>query len=775
MKNKIKKISLVSTILGASIFVTSCAPVSSELEMVKTVKSFIKGVDISSYVNVTSNFLNEQNIKKDDKSSYSYKEYETENITINNTQQTIQDYIDNNLYSYIDDNGNRKYQNFFKILKDQGDVNSIRLRLWNDPYDENKKSYMGELEGVNDLDTDIYIMKQAIKEGINHFNLDFHYSDFWADPGHQINPKAWDGLDTEGIKKAIKDFTYNSLVKIYQETGVLPAQVQIGNEITKGFVWGNDDSKFESDYLKPDVSIKYLRSAIEAVNEAQEYINKTYNKNTNIKIAVHLESLSSQTSKKAISTFLNDQFIDENLDIVGVTYYPFWSLNLEKFRQDFSSFWTKLGKEIIFEEYSTPYTSDNTGYTGDLDYKTNSNSIPTTSSGQVVMLNAFLNLISQLTPDKETGFYYWEPGWLYKGKQTWASQSGINYITNSDKSLDWKYGYNWSNQGLFDRNGIMLPSLKVLKNFERNPIDYYQFNFFSWVISDLVNPIKNDWGAYNDQLLKQIDLFWNKNTKKSEINKELFKDYDGSFSNHIDYFTSDLSKELSNDEIMLLVKKTYKRIMWNDLTISNISYDSINNSYKVEIDTNNSFYYFGIANIVINIKDYWSKSVDLSNEEISIEKSDTNWASKIFEFINSQDNKNSFNLDQTIWKYFNLKGGISNQDFSSGLWLYDEINSKNRYSNWAILKTDKIYVNENSTEISKLNNEKYEWPNDGLKDIFNNNNTNDNLYFAIDLKLAAGNEKEKNDTGNSVTYLDVGKESWQYPKILVFKLNVKWS
>lgn len=75
----------------------------------------------------------------------------------------------------------------FDILKDAG-VNYIRVRVWNDPYDtQTHKGYGG---GNNDISKAIAIGQRATAHGMKLL-VDFHYSDFWADPAKQYAPKAW--------------------------------------------------------------------------------------------------------------------------------------------------------------------------------------------------------------------------------------------------------------------------------------------------------------------------------------------------------------------------------------------------------------------------------------------------------------------------------------------------------------------------------------------------------------------------------------------------------
>lgn len=83
-----------------------------------------------------------------------------------------------------------KERDILDIMRDY-DVDTIRLRLWNDPYSETGEPYGA---GCNDLAETIAIGKKVSDAGFGVL-LNFHYSDFWADPGKQIKPKAWKDFD----------------------------------------------------------------------------------------------------------------------------------------------------------------------------------------------------------------------------------------------------------------------------------------------------------------------------------------------------------------------------------------------------------------------------------------------------------------------------------------------------------------------------------------------------------------------------------------------------
>jgi arabinogalactan endo-1,4-beta-galactosidase len=117
------------------------------------------------------------------------------------------------------------------ILKRHG-VTSIRLRLWNNPFDE-KGTHYGA--GGWDIEAVLRAARRAVKNGMT-WMLDFHYSDFWADPGRQLIPKAWQGFTPEQLEKAVYGYTKEILARCKNE-GLYPDYVQTGNDITNGMLW----------------------------------------------------------------------------------------------------------------------------------------------------------------------------------------------------------------------------------------------------------------------------------------------------------------------------------------------------------------------------------------------------------------------------------------------------------------------------------------------------------------------------------------------------------
>ena len=115
-----------------------------------------------------------------------------------------------------------------QIFADHG-YNWIRLRLMHTP-----SAWTGEGKLPNDLAYTIAMAQEAKKYGMK-FLLDYHYSDTWADPGKQHIPAAWVGKSQEELVKAVYDYTLETM-RAFDDAGVYPDMVQVGNEITPGML-----------------------------------------------------------------------------------------------------------------------------------------------------------------------------------------------------------------------------------------------------------------------------------------------------------------------------------------------------------------------------------------------------------------------------------------------------------------------------------------------------------------------------------------------------------
>ena len=118
---------------------------------------------------------------------------------------------------YYDFDGNET--DVFSVLAESG-VTHIRVRVWNHPYDAEGRGYGG---GNNDIEKAVLIGKRATLYGMKLI-VDFHYSDFWADPNKQMVPLAWAGMAIEEKTEALYEYTKECLDKL-NEAGVAVGMV----------------------------------------------------------------------------------------------------------------------------------------------------------------------------------------------------------------------------------------------------------------------------------------------------------------------------------------------------------------------------------------------------------------------------------------------------------------------------------------------------------------------------------------------------------------------
>ncbi len=152
--------------------------------------------------------------------------------------------VDISMIDQIERSGGKFYndqgqeEDVFQILKNHG-VNYVRIRLWNNPtyeedqYDKNGKrvAKKGDKRGGGDntIETDLRIAKRIKKAGLK-FMLDFHYSDFWADPGKQYMPQDWKNLSPKQLEDTVEKFTRTTIDRFVSEDSA-PDSVKIGNEL----------------------------------------------------------------------------------------------------------------------------------------------------------------------------------------------------------------------------------------------------------------------------------------------------------------------------------------------------------------------------------------------------------------------------------------------------------------------------------------------------------------------------------------------------------------
>lgn len=380
---------------------------------------FIKGVDVSSYVSLVE-------------SGVKFKDW----------------------------NGNEiSDQQFFDQLQEAG-VNYIRIRVWNNPYDADGNGYGG---GNNDLEKAKKIGKWATDAGMKVL-IDFHYSDFWADPGKQKAPKAWADYTIDEKVTAVSEFTTNSL-KDLKAAGVDVGLIQVGNETNNGVcgekTWEN--------------MCKIFNAGATAAHEFD----------SNILVAVHFanpEKGNYPTYAKNLYTYGVDY------DVFASSYYPYWHGALSNLTSVLKNVADTYGKKVMVAETSWATTlEDGDGHENTVREGTNDvvTAIDEAFSvqGQANEIRSVIQAVANVG-DAGIGVFYWEPAWipvsvyddeadnaeevLAANKAAWETY-GSGWAASYAKEYDaddagkWYGGSAVDNQGLFDFTGKPLASLNVFK------------------------------------------------------------------------------------------------------------------------------------------------------------------------------------------------------------------------------------------------------------------------------------------------------------------------
>ena len=342
-------------------------------------------------------------------------------------------------------NYNNEEQDVYRILAESG-INYIRVRIWNDPYDENGNGYGG---GNCDLENAIAIGKRATKYGMKLL-VNFHYSDFWADPGKQMTPKAWKGMMVSQKAQALYDYTLSSLQAL-KKAGVDVGMVQIGNE-TNGAMCGED--------TWPNIC--------KLMSEGARAVRKVF---PQALVALHFTNPEHTGRYAEYARQLQKYQVD--YDVFASSYYSFWHGTLENLTRELTQVNQTYGKKVMIAETSYAYTPIDSDFNGNT-INTGSNvtqNYPYTVQGQTDCVRDVIQAAAD-TPGC-LGVFYWEGTWITVGGSSreenqakwerygsgWAS----SYATGYDPKDAGQYygGCAVDNQALFDAKGKALPSLKI--------------------------------------------------------------------------------------------------------------------------------------------------------------------------------------------------------------------------------------------------------------------------------------------------------------------------
>ena len=256
------------------------------------------------------------------------------------------------------------------LLKSLG-MNSIRLRVWVNPE--------GGWCGLDDV---LVKARRAQALGMR-LMIDFHYSDWWADPGKQNKPEAWKSLDFEGLKKAVADHTTEVLAAL-KGAGITPEWIQIGNETTGGMLWpdGKNYDSFE----------KYVKLHNSGYDAAKAVFPAA-------KVMVHVDNGYKWSTLDWFFKAFTDQ--GARYDLIGLSLYPEkgnWQQYNNQILDNIGRLYSQYGKESLVCEVGMEWTEAETCRT---------------------FLADLISRSMNVTDSHCTGVLYWEP----EGYHAWSHYS----------------------------------------------------------------------------------------------------------------------------------------------------------------------------------------------------------------------------------------------------------------------------------------------------------------------------------------------------------------
>ncbi len=350
---------------------------------------------------------------------------------------------------YYDHEGGEK--DVYQILSENG-INYIRVRVWNDPFDSSGKGYGG---GNCDIENAVTIGKRATEHGMKLL-VNFHYSDFWADPGKQMVPKAWKGMAIEEKCEALYEYTADCLRKLVA-AGVDVGMVQIGNE-TNGAMCGEDSSALGGWQRIMQLMSAGSRAVHEVCPEAL--------------VAVHFANPEKITNFDSYGK--NLEYYQVDYDVFASSYYPFWHGTLDNLAGVLSKIAETYDKKVMVAETSYAFTAEDTDFYGNTigegggivkDY-------PFTQQGQANLVRDVIDTVANKTTNG-IGVFYWEGTWISSGGESWEENSALweehgsgwasSYAAeyDPDDAGQWHGGCAVDNQAFFSADGKATEALKV--------------------------------------------------------------------------------------------------------------------------------------------------------------------------------------------------------------------------------------------------------------------------------------------------------------------------
>jgi len=219
-----------------------------------------------------------------------------------------------------------------QLMKELG-LNAVRLRAWVNPKD-----------GFCRPD-DVLLMASRAKALGMEVMIDFHYSDWWADPGQQNIPAAWKDMSYDEMRQALAEHTRSTLL-LLKTNGINVRWVQVGNETTNGFLWPMGRAQ-ENMAQYAGLTQAGYEAVKQVFPEAQ--------------VIIHLDQ--ARDAKRYDFIFDGLKANGAKWDIIGMSVYPYWDQREKAEKNDAGTLKHALkNMKRLVKKFGTPVMVVETGY-----------------------------------------------------------------------------------------------------------------------------------------------------------------------------------------------------------------------------------------------------------------------------------------------------------------------------------------------------------------------------------------------------------------------------
>ena len=306
-----------------------------------------------------------------------------------------------------------------QILADHG-ANFVRLRLWVDPPG-----------GYSNLSSVLEMARRARAAGMRIL-LDFHYSDFWADPQTQNTPVAWQGQDLATLATTVRTYTRDVLTALVAQ-GTPVEMVQIGNEIRNGMLWPTGWADAWSGDGWANLGT-LLRAGVAGAAQAPGRTPK---------IVIHFD----QGGDNAFSRVFYDRVVQQAVpfDAIGLSYYPFWHGSITQLRTNIDDLAVRYDKAVMIVETQYGWTLDNGDDLGNFLWEASQvvPGYPVSPGGQLAFVSDLVSALAAVPGGRGAGIFYWQPEWI----------PGVGWTPGAGTPND--------NLTMFDFSGQALPAVQL--------------------------------------------------------------------------------------------------------------------------------------------------------------------------------------------------------------------------------------------------------------------------------------------------------------------------